>query len=482
MFLKRHWLDIAEISSLFISIVGLIIGLIVSEYWYIIMPMFLTIMINFINGLRREYLVSSKLNKLDSQQKQLAEKIADLEQQVEASKTVLSDPITSETNEEKLAILEKSLTQIVQYLNQASLPERVKNLETLIQKSPSVSPVKPLSNSLSDPSLSSPEIPRWKLTFSLTEHQDGITSLAISPDGQFLASVSWDETLKIWSLTTGKELISSQEQHQGLLSVIFTNIVDNNHNICYNLATGGFNQNIYLWQFNPTDNSLVLSHTLTGHIGSIRTLKTAHSGLTLISGSYDQTIKQWDLTKFSLSHSSYDPLGDIHSLAIFPNRDLIAAAGGDGRITIWQLGDGHKIKVLIGNIYSVESLAISENQEIIVAGCIDGKIRFWSWDNNTQISQVIDSFLAHSGPVIFLEFDRDQHLLYSGGADGTIKIWYLDYDQEQSIRPRLLTTLEITDESTNHLHRVLSIAFSPDHLHLAIGTVDGLIKIQQKLS
>jgi WD40 repeat protein len=446
MIFNQHWLEIAEYLSLIFAIIGVIASLVSGQIWYIIIPILITVFLNFINRLRQEYRSQIHLNNINNSYQQLADKITKLEQNIKFQKNNL---IASNSNYTE------------------SIEETRSNI---------------MSDSIP---LSKFEIPQWQAEFNFTGHQDGITSLAISPDGKFLVTVSWDETLKIWSLTTGELIISSPEQNQGLLSVIFTNIVtnnlDNNEQISYNIATGGFNQNIYLWQFNSNDYSLSLLHTLTGHIGSIRILKFADSCSILLSGSYDQTIKQWDLSKYILSHSSYDPLGDIHSLTLFPKTDLIAGAGGDGTITIWQIGNGRKIKLLIGNIYSVESIAISQNQEIIAAGCIDGKIRFWPWENQPQPSQVMGSFLAHSGPVIFLEFDKDQHLLYSGGADGTIKVWYLDYQHNQSIRSQLLNTLEITDESTNHLHRVLSVVFSPDHCRLSIGTVDGLIKVFQRV-
>ena len=41
---------------------------------------------------------------------------------------------------------------------------------------------------------------------TLSGHTDAVTSVAISPDGQTLASGSRDETIKLWNLATGKEL------------------------------------------------------------------------------------------------------------------------------------------------------------------------------------------------------------------------------------------------------------------------------------
>jgi WD40 repeat protein len=41
---------------------------------------------------------------------------------------------------------------------------------------------------------------------TLEGHEDTITTCRFSPDGQFLASVSLDETLRIWEVATGRAL------------------------------------------------------------------------------------------------------------------------------------------------------------------------------------------------------------------------------------------------------------------------------------
>ncbi|NES85719.1 MAG: WD40 repeat domain-containing protein, partial [Moorea sp. SIO2B7] len=198
----------------------------------------------------------------------------------------------------------------------------------------------------------------WNYIYTLSGHSDGVTALDISFDGRYLASVSWDQTLRIWSLETGALIASSVAHTQGLLAVTFTGFVHGN----YYLATGGFEQNIRLWRFTPgntEERMLTSTHTLTGHVGSIRVLAIAPDGQTLISGSYDQTVKQWNLNRKVMLCSSYDPLGAINAITVSKDGNMIASAGEDGSINCWQLGSGKILSFLSGNVYSVKSLVFS---------------------------------------------------------------------------------------------------------------------------
>lgn len=53
---------------------------------------------------------------------------------------------------------------------------------------------------------SQPQAPTWVCVQTLTGHRSWVRSVAISPDGQFLASGSGDKTVKLWHMKTGKLL------------------------------------------------------------------------------------------------------------------------------------------------------------------------------------------------------------------------------------------------------------------------------------
>ncbi|WP_335016982.1 WD40 repeat domain-containing protein [Nostoc sp.] len=79
-----------------------------------------------------------------------------------------------------------------------------------------------------------------QLLRTLSGHSERVNSVAISSDGQMLASGSDDKTIKLWSIATGKE-IYSLSHFNSVKSVAFTPNGDG-------LAAGDNSGNIKIWR------------------------------------------------------------------------------------------------------------------------------------------------------------------------------------------------------------------------------------------
>ncbi|MDW8030108.1 MAG: WD40 repeat domain-containing protein, partial [Armatimonadota bacterium] len=119
---------------------------------------------------------------------------------------------------------------------------------------------------------------------TLTGHTDSVTSVSFSPDGQILASGSWDKTIKLWRVSDGS-LIGTLTGHTNWVrSVSFS--PDGQI-----LASGSNDKTIKLWRV--SDGSLI--GTLTGHTFWVTSVSFSPDGQILASGSWDNTIKIWQV-------------------------------------------------------------------------------------------------------------------------------------------------------------------------------------------
>jgi hypothetical protein len=157
-------------------------------------------------------------------------------------------------------------------LSQASKRESADTSHTVLPPQPA----KPL------PSLR-PEA--FSLLLTLNWHTV-IESVAISPDGQTLASESWNHTIKLWNLA------SSQELHTliGHKGTVYSLAISPDGQT---LASGSADHTIKLWNC-VTGREL---RTLTGHAAGVHSVAFSPDGQTLASGSIDKTIKIWGKKK-----------------------------------------------------------------------------------------------------------------------------------------------------------------------------------------
>ncbi len=492
------WLELLEYFTITMTVIGVIFYGISGEYFLILYSLPLALLLNAINRFRLETRTKTRIAAaLNIQLRRFSGDIEEINAKIakylEKDKNFaplpkISSNVQKSENQiiasvqQDIESLNKSLTSIIEYIQEHKLEARIKNLEQLYQSSQSSrKPVHPPVNNIKLPDRSvlnqsqnydiepPPKI-AWKCIHIINAHSQSVTDLVITHDSKYLLSASWDQYLKIWSLDSGYEIDGVKASDQGVLTVSASDFNYLDHGI----VTGSLDQDVKIWSLKSEKNSLrfILQHTLTEHTGSIHGLEIASTKQIIVSGSYDQTLKQWDLQSGRLLQSCYDNTGAINAIAIHEDSAFIASGGGDGKITIWELGGERKLGLLVGNVTSLESITISKSGEYIAGGCTDGSIKIWHLPNTIfslflEIEPTLE-LQGHHGQVMDLIFNPDGQLLYSAGVDGLVKIWHPATVKE-------LGHLKIGDDN-----RIFSLSLSKNGEILAAGGVDGTIKIWQQ--
>ena len=134
---------------------------------------------------------------------------------------------------------------------------------------------------------------------TLTGHSDTVSSVAFSPNGATLASGSWDGTIRLWDAETGAPKATLTGHRNNVSSVAFS------PNGAILASGGGWDETIRLWDAETG----VRKATLTGHRGSVYSVAFRPNGATLASGSFDETIRLWELptTRVNITPYPVDP-------------------------------------------------------------------------------------------------------------------------------------------------------------------------------
>ncbi|MGH9883231.1 MAG: caspase family protein, partial [Pyrinomonadaceae bacterium] len=198
------------------------------------------------------------------------------------------------------------------------------------------------------------------------------------------------------------------------------------------LASGSFDKTIKLWEV-ATGREL---RTLTGHSESVTSVAFSSDGKTLASGSFDKTIKLWEVATGRELSTLTGHSGEVSSVAFSGDGKTLASGSGDRTIKLWEVTTGRELRTLTGHSYWVNSVAFSADGKMLASGSFDKTIKLWEVATGRELG----TLSGHSGWVTSVALSAGGKFLVSGSGDATTKLWRLD-------RGELLASLIALDDT-----------------------------------
>lgn len=278
----------------------------------------------------------------------------------------------------------------------------------------------------------------------LQGHTAPVMGASYSPDGQTIASASWDKTIKLWT-TSGQELKTLKGHGAELWNVVFS--PDGKM-----LASASSDQTARLWSTDGTE-----LHTLVGHTGVVGEVAFSPDSKTLASSGADGLIKLWNINGQEL-HSFKAHQGWVWGLRFSPDGQMMASGGADRLIKLWNLS-GQELKTIAGHQDTVTEVVFSADGKQLASASNDGTVKVW-----TITGKELQTFKVTGAQIWDLRWSPDGQTLAAVSSDNTVRIWSLANQEAKVFR---------TGSQTSRLN------FSPDGQYLLLASWDHNVKLWQ---
>jgi len=296
---------------------------------------------------------------------------------------------------------------------------------------------------------------------TLIGHGDWVNSVAISPDGKWVASgygighvtaLGDDFTIAVWDLESG-ECRARLAGHTD--RVIAVSITPDGKRI----LSGSSDGTLRVWD----PGSAREMATLKGHTSEVWTVVALRDNAHALSGGFDNTLRLWDLASgkcLKKIECGTDEADDVFSSAVNPAGTQALSGHRDGQVRLWDLETGECLATLKGHSGLVYSVQITSDGQFTVSGSEDTTIKIWNLESKTCIG----TLEGHQNVVLSVAISPDGTLIASTGfTDDTVRLW----DWKSGVCLQVIRH-EVNNSPT-------SVAFSPDGSSLVVGTTEASI-------
>lgn len=305
----------------------------------------------------------------------------------------------------------------------------------------------------------------------LRGHTGDVTSLAFAPDGRSLASRSSDDTVRIWDVPLGRERMAIKGFPSEMGAVVFSpdgaRLAANEVSVgavtwdaatgdrqsnypdperaepawsCYSVAcgwgiayspdgkllagggsNGGESGFVALW-----DVASGKGEDLGCHEGPVTAVAFAPGGGVLASAGLEGSIRLWDLATRRERACLRGHTAPVYAIAYSPDGRTVVSASLDHSVGIWDTASGHRVGTFSGHRHAVLCVALSRDGRVAASGDHSGAVLLWDPSTRKTTARLV----RHQGAVLGVAFSPVADLLASGGRDGEIRLWDLPRRRE----------------------------------------------------
>ncbi|KAG1881927.1 quinon protein alcohol dehydrogenase-like superfamily [Suillus tomentosus] len=278
--------------------------------------------------------------------------------------------------------------------------------------------------------MSSP-IVGWKEAPAITPrqkyqgHTNWVCGTIHLPGGERIMTCSWDGSLWVWNLKSGKQI--GDDWRDGETGVRTIALSPDGKKVVSGSRDGG----VRLWDI---DAGKVIGRWM-GDTRGVNSVCWSRDGQRVLSGSDDGTARQWDVQNGQIILTPIKAAGHyLRAVVYSPDMTLFATGGSErppntkdnkSTIRIWNAMTGELVATLEGHTDWVWCLVWTSDGKTLISGSSDCSIRTW----NTSTWKQIALLEGHTYFVRSIAISPNGRILASASWDTTALLWNLDNNQ-----------------------------------------------------
>ncbi|XP_075678127.1 WD repeat, SAM and U-box domain-containing protein 1-like [Dermatophagoides pteronyssinus] len=267
---------------------------------------------------------------------------------------------------------------------------------------------------------------------TLIGHEYGVNCVRYSPFGTIIASASTDGCIILWNSQNGEQVLKMMHESRSAIRVC-----------CFSpssalLASGADDETLVVWDISTRTRI----KTLYKHDAKITGCSFTPDSTYMISCSSSGDLKLWDTKYGNVSYlMTYEVAHDLGVLGCdfssqyevnvadgpLQSFYLLATCGNDDLVKLWHISGGLNCSIrlshkLIGHDANVNCCKFSMDGSLLASAGGDKMVIVW----DPKIGQMIHRLDGHKRYVTSCAFSDDNKLLASGSNDQTIIVWHLN--------------------------------------------------------
>ncbi len=324
----------------------------------------------------------------------------------------------------------------------------------------------------------------------LKTHTETVECVAVSPDGKYIATASFDKTIKLWDVATGKEVrtFSGPQGHTNqVLCVAFSAKGDQ-------IATGGADNKVCVWDV-PVSFPVKTFATASAGTG----VAVTSDGKTFAVAGADGTVKVFPLGEEKGAINLKGHVGAVVGVGHIAAGNVWLTAGADKTLRFFNGADGKQTASYTTSTADLAGFAVRPDGQAVMTTSADGVLRFWQTpaqvtrsfpalkdavtafystaDGNTLIIATADkvatlgttannaaagTFAGAKGSIDAITLSPDTATVAAGCADGSLILW----DRQGKVKAELPA----------HAGGVSAVAYHASQPLLVTAGADGMLK------